>query len=74
MKKPKLLTDIIVLFFFTAWWSTEVCAGADLDYKDRGNRYEGIKSKPISAQNIELLAFQVHYTDKARLKRDTYLR
>lgn len=39
--------------------------GADeLDYQKRGNRHEGVRPKPVSGFNIELLSARVDYLDK----------
>lgn len=42
-------------------------AGAqdELEYQRRANRYEGIRAKPVSGFDVELLAAQVDYSDGA---------
>jgi hypothetical protein len=35
-----------------------------MQYQDRGNRYEGIKSRPVSGYNIELISARVDYKEK----------
>jgi len=35
----------------------------DLEYQRRANRYEGIRAKPVSGFDVELLAAQVDYSD-----------
>ena len=66
-----------VLFFYgaeggVAW--TQV----DLQYQDRGNRHEGIKPKPVSGYDIELISVRADYDEEAermpdRLKVKFYL-
>jgi len=36
-----------------------------LDYQNRGNRYEGVKPKPVSGYDVELISVLVDYQDPA---------
>jgi len=38
--------------------------GGELDYKNRGNRWEGIVAHPVSGYDIELLSALVHHREK----------
>jgi hypothetical protein len=40
-----------------------LCAQADLLYQDRENRHEGIKDKPISGYDIEVISVLADYTE-----------
>lgn len=46
-----------------------------LQYQDRGNRYEGVKSRPVTAPDLELLCALVDYQeDMSALPRDLRIR
>ncbi len=52
--------------------------GSELDYKDRGNRWEGIASHPVSGSDIELLSAMANHREQwqplpARCKVKFYL-
>jgi hypothetical protein len=58
--------------------ATSAWAGAELQYQNRGDRYEGVKPKPVSGYDIELISARVDYKEEAkqipdRLKVKLYL-
>ncbi|MDM8564809.1 hypothetical protein QUF74_04070 [Candidatus Halobeggiatoa sp. HSG11] len=55
--KNKSLVIVIMLFAYSAY-------GDSLDYKDRGDRWEGIKPQPVSGRDIELLSATADYDEK----------
>jgi hypothetical protein len=56
---------LVAMQVFTAiflWWNPT--AGADeLEYKERANRFEGVRPKPVGGFNVELLSARVDYHD-----------
>jgi hypothetical protein len=54
-----------LLLLLTTWCSSSL-AQTYLDYQDRGNRYEGIKLKPISGYDIELISVRVDYNEEGK--------
>jgi hypothetical protein len=52
----------LVLWFFLL--PHVLYAQAGVEYQNRGNRYEGIKSKPVSGYDIEVISALVAYKDK----------
>ncbi len=56
-----LFTAVTVLFLTT--WANTVQAQVELQYQRRGNRYEGIKAKPVSGYDIELISARVDYQE-----------
>lgn len=50
---------VIILIFLTC-----SAYGDKLDYKNRGDRWEGIKPQPVSGRDIELLSATVDYNEK----------
>ena len=58
LSKVKFFT-LFLLFVLTQITLAEM----DLPYQDRGDRYEGVKLKPISGYDIELISALVNYTD-----------
>jgi hypothetical protein len=55
----------LLLIGFAALAGASACAEAQtqLQYQKRANRYEGVRARPVSGFDIELLAAQVAYTD-----------
>lgn len=62
-----MLTGFLLFFVFA--WTFPVWS-AQLEYRDRGNRYEGIKPKPVSGYDIELISARVDYKEEANQKPD----
>ncbi|MGH8578740.1 MAG: hypothetical protein ACREVK_00995 [Gammaproteobacteria bacterium] len=54
---------LLSLSGFCLTTSCGVLGQEDLDYQKRGNRYEGIKPKPVSGFDIELLSARIDYRD-----------
>jgi hypothetical protein len=46
-------------------------AQADLEYQDRGNRFEGIRSSPVSGYDIELVSSVIDYGERLDRMPDT---
>lgn len=57
----KALVLIILLF-----WVSTVSAQVQLQYQNRGNRHEGIKPKPVSGYDIELISVLVDYQEEIK--------
>lgn len=51
-------------FIFCLSFISIAVAQADLQYRNRGNRYEGIKPKPVSGYHIELISAKVNYQEE----------
>jgi len=47
-------------------------AQTNLEYQKRADRYEGIKPKPVSGFDVELLSAQIAYQDDTRTLGDRY--
>jgi hypothetical protein len=64
-------TDLIMVLKLHATWLVLVIliaplplwANANLDYQNRGDRFEGIKPKPVSGYDIELISVLVDYQE-----------
>jgi hypothetical protein len=52
----------ITLIIFTIYELS--IAATKLEYQKRGNYYEGVKPKPVSGYDIELISARVDYTEK----------
>lgn len=61
-KKINLIMSCLLLFFLV--WSPAVWAETYLQYQDRGNRHEGIKRKPVSGYDIELISVRADYKEQ----------
>ena len=59
----KLRATWLVLVVFLV--SLPLWADANLDYQNRGDRFEGIKPKPVSGYDIELISVLVDYQEPA---------
>ena len=60
--KLNQIAYLILLALFT--WSSFIAAQTQIQYQNRGNRYEGIKSRPVSGYDIELISARVDYKEK----------
>ena len=61
-EKPILLLGVALLFWCA--WTLSLWAETHLEYQQRGNRYEGIKSIPVSGYDIELISARVDYNEE----------
>lgn len=64
MNRGKLNQIAILILFALFTWTSFAAAQTHMQYQDRGNRYEGIKSRPVSGYNIELISARVDYKEK----------
>jgi hypothetical protein len=76
MKETRLMLGLMLLCAFTG--VTTAWAQVELQYQNRGNRYEGIKPKPVSGYDIELVSVRADYKEQVnqmpnRLKVRFYL-
>ena len=64
---------IVLVALVTAAWIRDPIAGAQsgIEYQDRGNRHEGVRSRPVSGYEIELLSALVDYQEPASPLPDT---
>ncbi|MDH5428611.1 MAG: hypothetical protein OEZ57_06290 [Nitrospirota bacterium] len=60
--KPYIL-GICLCFFYLSVPATGVWAQLDLQYQQRGDRYEGVKPKPVSGYDIELISVLTDYEE-----------
>lgn len=58
----RLFASLALLLFALAF-TLPAAAQDELQYQKRANRYEGIKPKPVSGFDIELLAAQIEYRE-----------
>jgi hypothetical protein len=63
---------------FILGWALCAMASTHLQYRNRGDRYEGIKPRPVSGYDIELISARVDYKEEVigipdRLKVNFYL-
>src|SRR5450631_2909365 len=54
---------VMMLGVMMSFASVAAQAQEDLQYQKRANRYEGIKPKPVSGFDIELLSARVDFSD-----------
>ena len=64
LKKPALFTNLIVLYIISG--VSIVWTQVGIQYQNRGNRYEGIRPKPVSGDDIELISARVNYQEESR--------
>ncbi len=57
-KNNWLVTTFILLF------TANIAYGDELEYQNRGDRWEGIKAKPVSGKDIELLSALAYHGEK----------
>jgi hypothetical protein len=60
--KLSLICSLAVLLSFVQ--ALPVAGETHLQYQDRGNRYEGIKPKPVSGADVELISAIVDYKEE----------
>ena len=53
------ITLVLLILPLSLW------ADSNLDYQNRGDRFEGIRSKPVSGYDIELISVLVDYQEPA---------
>ena len=70
LKRPVLITNLLVLCIFTG--VTIVSTQEGIQYQNRGNRYEGVKPKPVSGDDIELISARVSYQEESRQLPDLF--
>jgi len=58
------LTQKLFLFLLLSF-PLSVWAASDLDYQNRGDRFEGIRPKPVSGYDIEVISVLVDYQEPA---------
>jgi hypothetical protein len=74
--KPRLMMS--VMFCLLVVWASSALGEMHLQYRNRGNRYEGVRPKPVSGYDIELISARVGYKEAGkqmpeRLKVQVYL-
>jgi hypothetical protein len=63
MRRRRLGLLVMIAFAALAGAWADTQAQTQLQYQKRANRYEGVRARPVSGFDIELLAAQVAYTD-----------
>ena len=65
------VTRLLVVWPFSLWCSyvflSSVFAQANLQYQNRGNRYEGVKPAPVSGYEVELISAQAENKNSEQL-------
>ena len=61
-KKSSLIGSFFLLSIFA--WAVFTGAQINLQYQDRGNRKEGIKPKPVSGFDIELISVLADFKEE----------
>jgi hypothetical protein len=69
LKKTGLIMSLALLFLFA--WTSSIWA-ARHEYQNRGNRYEGVKPKPVSGYDIELISARVDYHEEVNQTPDRF--
>ncbi len=65
--EDKRLSKVLCFtLFLLLTWAPFASPETHLQYQNRGNRYEGIKSKPVSGYDNELISAQVDYEEEVR--------
>ena len=54
---------VLVLGGCVLSWPPQLHAQLDLQYQQRGDRYEGVKPKPVSGYDIELISVLADYQE-----------
>jgi hypothetical protein len=62
--KSSLTTSLILCLLVV--WASSTLAEMHLQYRKRGNRYEGIRSKTVSGFDIELISARVEYKEAGK--------
>lgn len=60
---PRLFLSFVVLILLALAYKPSIARQSRLEYQNRGNRYEGIKPKPVSGYDVELLSATVDYRE-----------
>ena len=60
----KLSLIVRLLIFLLLGWQPCLLAQLDLQYGPRGNRYEGVRPKPIAGYDIDLISARVNYNEQ----------
>jgi hypothetical protein len=74
--KSRLMMSLMLCLLVV--WASSTLAEMHLQYRKRGNRFEGIRPKPVSGYDIELLSARVDYKEEGtqmpeRFKVEVYL-
>lgn len=64
-EKKQLLIMVFILLLLSVWVGSSL-AETPLQYQSRGNRYEGIKPKPVAGEDVELISALVDYKEKGK--------
>jgi len=65
-------TAVVFAILALVGLGSSVRAQDELQYQRRGNYYEGIKPKPVSGFDIELLSARIDYSDRAQRLADRF--
>jgi len=68
--KLSLLCGLAVLLSFVR--ALSISGETHLQYQNRGNRYEGVKPKPVSGYDIELISARVDYKEEVKQPPDWF--
>jgi hypothetical protein len=60
--KPSLMIGLMLLLLVV--WVSSTLAEMHLQYRNRGNRFEGVRPKPVSGYNIELISARADYKEE----------
>jgi hypothetical protein len=60
--KPRLMMSLMLGLLVV--WASSTLAEMHLQYRKRGNRFEGIRPKPVSGYDIELISARVDYKEE----------
>lgn len=63
-RKQSQIMGLILLLMFAR--GPSALAQPELEYRDRGDRYEGIKPKPVAGYDIELISVLVNYREERK--------
>jgi hypothetical protein len=62
----KILSLMLGFLLLVSFKGHSALAQPDLQYRNRGNRYEGVKPKPVAGYDIELISVLVDYREEAK--------
>jgi hypothetical protein len=62
--KPRLMMSVMLCLLVV--WASSTLGEMHLQYRSRGNRFEGIRSKPVSGFDIELISAGVDYKEEGK--------
>ncbi len=60
--KPRLMIGLMLLLLVV--WASTTLAEMHLQYRNRGNRFEGVRPKPVSGYDIELISARADYKEE----------